>query len=162
MSITHQRLFEGIIATLRADVIPHIADAYARGQAVGVIDVLNNLMPRVEWTRAPLLERIRAKQDLLHAVNARLPAVDPPPELAIGPDTGSEELECMLGTLDARICDAIAIAAAASADATGAEALALIRAAMHAELMDDIGKTRKPLFAEIAAGSGNTDAGPAG
>ena len=32
MNISLERLFEGIIATLRADVIPNVGDAYARGE----------------------------------------------------------------------------------------------------------------------------------
>jgi uncharacterized membrane protein (UPF0136 family) len=37
------RLIGGIIATLRAHVIPNVTDGYARGQAIGVIDLLNNI-----------------------------------------------------------------------------------------------------------------------
>ena len=53
MNVSLERLIEGIIATLRTDVIPNVSDAYARGQAVGVIDLLNNIGPRIEWARAP-------------------------------------------------------------------------------------------------------------
>jgi len=36
MNIALERLFEGIVTTLRADVIPHVGDSFARGQAVGI------------------------------------------------------------------------------------------------------------------------------
>jgi hypothetical protein len=51
MNNSLERLTEGIIAALRTHVIPHVADAYARGQAIGVIDILNNIAPRLEWAR---------------------------------------------------------------------------------------------------------------
>jgi aminoglycoside phosphotransferase (APT) family kinase protein len=57
-----RRLIEGIIATMRSDVIPHVADSYARGQAVGVIDLLNNIAPRVEWAQAPLARLVEEKR----------------------------------------------------------------------------------------------------
>ena len=54
MNNSLDRLIGGIIATLRAHVIPNVTDGYARGQAIGVIDLLNNIAPRLEWARAPL------------------------------------------------------------------------------------------------------------
>ncbi|MBL8582260.1 MAG: hypothetical protein JNL61_08550, partial [Rhizobiaceae bacterium] len=60
MNIALSRLVEGIIATMRSDVIPHISDPFARGQAIGVIDLLNNIAPRVEWSQAPLLAAVES------------------------------------------------------------------------------------------------------
>lgn len=167
MSISLQRLFEGVIATLRSDVIPHIPDAYGRGQAVGVIDVLNNIASRVEWCRAPLLARLRSKEELLRTVHRYLPQIALPSDLAVGPETTSAELEAILHRLDAVIGEAIAIASAgddAGLDEAGREsceqALALIKLALHAELIEDAKRIRKPLFAEIAAGPGKD--GPPG
>lgn len=166
MTISLQRLFEGVIATLRSDVIPHIPDAYGRGQAVGVIDVLNNIASRVEWCRAPLLARLRSKEELLRTVHRHLPQIELPSDLAVGPETTSAELEAILHRLDAIISEAIAIASAddANVDEAGKESreqvLALIKLALHAELIEDAKRTRKPLFAEIAAGPGKD--GPPG
>ena len=58
MNNSLERLIAGIMATLRADVIPNVTDAYARGQAIGVIDLLNNIAPRLEWARAPLVRSV--------------------------------------------------------------------------------------------------------
>jgi len=58
-----ERLIAGIIATLRTDVIPNVTDDYARGQAIGVIDLLNNIAPRLEWARAPLAEALGRAAD---------------------------------------------------------------------------------------------------
>ena len=73
MNISLERLLEGIIATLRTDVIPNVSDAYARGQAVGVIDLLNNIGPRIEWARAPVAAAIAEKRELLRKVAELLP-----------------------------------------------------------------------------------------
>lgn len=78
MNIALERLLEGIVATLRNDVIPHVGDAYARGQAVGVIDLINDVGPRIEWARAPLIETVSEKIALLSAVATLLPGVAAP------------------------------------------------------------------------------------
>lgn len=62
MSNSLDRLIGGIIATLRTHVIPNVTDSYARGQAIGVIDLLNNIAPRLDWARAPLRSGCRAAQ----------------------------------------------------------------------------------------------------
>ena len=77
MNIALERLLEGIVTTLRNDVIPHVVDPYARGQAVGVIDLLNNIAPKLEWARGPLLGEIEEKRGLLRAVaERRLPELE--------------------------------------------------------------------------------------
>src|SRR5262249_59630389 len=73
MNNSLERLIAGIIATLRADVIPNVTDAYARGQAIGVIDLLNNIAPRLEWARAPLAEAVRDRRKAVSAARALVP-----------------------------------------------------------------------------------------
>ena len=73
MNNSLDRLIEGITATLRAHVIPNVTDAYARGQAIGVIDLLNNIAPRLEWARAPLAEAVAERRRAIRAVCALLP-----------------------------------------------------------------------------------------
>ena len=68
VNIALERLFEGMAPTLRTDVIPRVDDAYARGQAVGLIDLIDSIAPRVEWARAPLLKSVNEKRRLLLAV----------------------------------------------------------------------------------------------
>ena len=68
MNIALERVFEGIVKVMRADVIPNVSDPFARGQAVGVIDLINNVAARIEWARAPLLGAVKDKQRLLRVV----------------------------------------------------------------------------------------------
>ena len=60
-----ERVLEGIAATLRTDVIPKVTEEHARSQAVGVIDLINNLAARVEWARDPLLRGVRERREAL-------------------------------------------------------------------------------------------------
>ena len=145
------RLFEGIVATLRAAVIPHVADSYARGQAVGVIDVLSALAPRLEWKRSPLIEAVGEKRALLRAVAALVPELAGP-ETATAPETlTSAALLEERDRLDARIGDALAVAYARK-DEAARHTLRLLIAHAHDELTREMKLTRKPLFAEIASG----------
>ena len=148
------RLIEGIVATLRTDVIPNVKDAYARGQAVGVIDLLNNLAPRIDWAPERLEASVAAKRALLGEIARLAPEAGMAP-IAAGDGTGgggAGGLATERGLLDAAICEAAAALWPGRDDAAKAEALALIRAHLHQEAADEMKTTRKPLFAEIASG----------
>jgi hypothetical protein len=160
MNIALARLIEGMIATLRADVIPHVADPYARGQAVGVIDLLNAVAPRIEWARAPLRERLMAKRLVIDELS-RIMAVDALPELDAD-RAGTDELIDALARCDAVLSGALAAAieGGASLDATARDtALALLKAHVQQDMTAEMKLTRKPLFAEIAAGAAGPRAG---
>lgn len=150
MNIALERLLEGIVATLRNDVIPHVGDAYARGQAVGVIDLINNIGPRIEWARAPLTEAVTEKTALLAAVAPLLPGMAAPGEAAAVERLSSAELAAERDRLDAAIGDALALAHGAGDE--GRTALAMIVRHLHDEQARAMKTTRKPLFAEIASG----------
>jgi hypothetical protein len=160
MNIALARLIEGMIATLRADVIPHVADPYARGQAVGVIDLLNAVAPRIEWARAPLRERLMAKRLVIDELS-RIMAVDALPELDAD-RAGTGELIDALARCDAVLSGAFAAAieGGAALDATARDtALALLKAHVQQDMTAEMKLTRKPLFAEIAAGAAGSRAG---
>jgi hypothetical protein len=161
MNIALARLIEGMIATLRADVIPHVADPYARGQAVGVIDLLNAVAPRIEWARAPLRERLMAKRLVIDELS-RIMAVDALPELDAD-RAGTDELIDALARCDAVLSGAFAAAikggATPPAPAPHHTALALLKAHVQQDMTAEMKLTRKPLFAEIAAGAAGPRAG---
>ena len=54
------RLIEGIIATLRREIIPHTQGDFARGQAYGVIFALENIKRRAAWSNEFLGEQLAA------------------------------------------------------------------------------------------------------
>lgn len=155
MNIALDRLIEGIVATLRSDVIPNVTDAYARGQAVGVIDLLNNIAPRIEWAQRPIQEAVEEKRALLAEIARLSPAAVPDVPRGEAAST-AEELLAQRGALDARIGDAIAALSKVKRDDAGAEALALVRRHLHDEQKREMRITSKPLFAEIASGNGGS------
>jgi len=155
MNIPLERLIEGIVATLRADVIPNVADGYARGQAVGVIDLLNNIGPRVEWARGPILDAVSEKIELLHKVGELLPEFSKPEACDGTAAMSTAELSAERDRLDAEIGDLLArIHGRQAMDAAKArqQALGLLKQHIHDELTREMKLTRKPLFAEIASG----------
>jgi hypothetical protein len=161
------RLIGGIIATLRTHVIPNVTDGYARGQAIGVIDLLNNIAPRLEWARAPLAEAVTERRNAIRAVRALLPQAP-----SGGKELSDQALACASSSelaaerdrLDGEIADLVAWthrtlgdgAHGSSAPADVAAAIAVLRQHVRDELKREMRMTKKPLFAEIskAAGSG--------
>ena len=152
MNIPLSRLIEGIIATMRSDVIPHVGDSYARGQAVGVIDLLNNIAPRVEWAQAPLAEAVRQKTELLRDVAATVPQAAAA-DRAVTDASTTEALLARKAELDAALGDVLAQAWPRRREEEFSRAIAAIKAHLHAEADAELKKTRKPLFAEIASGT---------
>lgn len=151
MNIPLPRLIEGIIATLRSEVIPHVQDPYARGQAVGVIDLLNNIEPRIEWATAPLQAQVEAKRDLLREITPLVPNDITSP--AQRNCRTAEDYLVTQADLDARIGDAlVALWPSRSANPAAQAAVAKIQALLHDEASAAMKTTRKPSFAEIASG----------
>lgn len=152
MNIPLERLIEGIIATMRSDVIPHVTDSYARGQAVGVIDLLNNIAPRVEWAREPLENAVSLKIALLSEVaQAGYATADP-----ILAGTGDGSVATLLerrAALDAALGDAVASLWTRRDEAKAAEMISRIRTHFRDAASIEMKMTKTPLFAEIASGS---------
>ena len=154
MNISLERLIEGIVATLRSDVIPNVGDGYARGQAVGVIDLLNNIRPRIEWAREPIIEAVSEKSALLREVGELLPELQlagtgtPIATMSTGALSAERDrLDALIGDVLAAIHDR------AGQGEAGAQALGLLKQHIHDDVAREMKLTRKPLFAEIASGS---------
>lgn len=135
------RLIDGMIATLRDEVIPHVDGEFARGQAFGVIYMLNSIRLRADALRGLGVD----------AALLPLPAAAALPEmraLEACRDEGDRRVCALLDWLDAR------------RTTLGAERSAAIDAAlsryMHRQIKFELGTSAKPMFAEI---SGGTDAG---
>ena len=123
MNISLERLLEGMIATLRAHVVDHVADPYARGQAIGVIDLISNIGPRIEWARVPM-PRACAARGSAAGDGRRLPAR---PTTQLRAETMDlAELGAERDRLDGEICDPMAVRARALGPSGRARALGLI------------------------------------
>lgn len=152
MNIPLSRLVEGIIATMRSDVIPNVADPYARGQAIGVIDLLNNIAPRIEWAQAPLAGAVRDKTELLRTLTALVAEAPGVRGVSAAEARTAEDLASRKADLDTAIAELIAKLWPRRHEEDVGQALAAIKAHLHEEAGRELKKTRKPLFAEIAGG----------
>lgn len=148
MNMSLDRLLEAMMATLRTDVIPHVGDPYARGQAIGVVDLLNNIGARIEWARAPIAEAVEEKRRLLREAGVALPAARDEPVAGTTAD-----LLAQRDQLDMLICEKLESLSARD-DAHARQALACLCQHAHDELTRQMQFVRKPLFAEIASGGG--------
>ena len=144
------RLMQGIVQTLRDDVIPHVTDGYARGQALGVIDLLNNYGARLGWETGALARETDAKRRALAEAEAIATGETAAP-VADRAVIQSTALIAEAAALDHRICDRL-LAWMAAEDPGARAAVARLRQHMHDELRQAMKLTGRPSFAEIAKG----------
>jgi hypothetical protein len=147
------RLFEGVIATLRADVIPRIEDGYARGQAVGVIDILNGLSLNVDWSVDHLTATVEAQEAAIARVRSLVADLPAPPSGAGEGATVVARLEARRDANDRHIGGLWPLLDARAGAPGVAEAASVLKAYMHDELKREMKRTPKPLFGEIAKGN---------
>jgi len=155
------RLIDGMIATLRGEIIPHVEGDFARGQAFGLIYMLNSIRLRAAWSNEFLFEQLQALEEAsrdLEAVTADLPGA---PALTLRAPSGlptAGELESMRDQGAASVCDLIDWLATHGADAP-AVAVAVARADdiiaryIHRQLKWELSTSAKPMFDEISRGS---------
>jgi len=150
------RLLDGMIATLRNEIIPRLDDEFARGQAFGAVDLLNNLKPRIDWLVTPLFEEVRDQRALLAQLADILDGTGAPLAQtveALDAGTPAHALESVRNAQDTHICaliDWLAHERAALPPATVASAEAAFKQHMQTQLKREMSLTPKPLFAEIA------------
>jgi hypothetical protein len=153
------RLIDGMIATLRREIIPHVEGDFARGQAFGMIYMLNSIRLRASWSNEFLLEQIRALEEAsreLAVAAADLPGAPTPAVRAPAHLPTASELETMRDQGDARICELIDWLARErdSAPAAAVErAEAAIAGYIKRQLKWELSTSARPMFDEISRGS---------
>ena len=158
MNNSLERLLEGIATALRHDVIPRLDDEYATGQALAVIDLINNMKPRVDWAVPPLLARATSQRALIAELDNLLAHYPERPKAGDGFDTmpvdgsGLQELCERMDSFIGATIRWLGMRAAESGEALQA-AQAAIDGYVRAELRRDMALTPRPLFAEIARGN---------
>jgi len=153
------RLIDGMVATLRKEVIPHIEGEFARGQAFGVIYMLNSLKLRASWSNEFLVEQLRALEEAsrdleglgLDIAGAPVPDARTPEQAPT-----SAQLEATRDKGNERICALIdwlvAHRGAISAE-TAAHADATIDRYLNRQLKWELSTSAKPMFVEISSGA---------
>jgi hypothetical protein len=144
------RLFAGIVASLRSEIIPRLDDEFARGQAYAAVDLLNNLRPRIDWALKPLAEQITAQLMAANHIGAWVPELALPEALKHAPEfpTG-EALRIYRDALDEHLCKVIDWLQQAAPERRDAVQGALDRY-MKEQVRREVGLAAKPLFGEIA------------
>lgn len=151
------RLIDGMVETLRSEVIPQIGSEFARGQAYGVIYMLNSIRLRAEWSGAFYREQLAAQIELRDALKTVVASLDAPalPETSAA-DADAQAMEALRDTNDGRICELIAWHAEHAND-IGKDRAAEIEAALHRymerQLRFELATMAKPMFAEISSGA---------
>ena len=159
MNNSFPRLIDGMCATLRGEVLTRLDDAFARGQVFGVINLLNTLKARADWSAGFLLQQLAAQQSALNGAAALLsdlpaaptepvsdlPVATPIADLLTLRDDGNRRIGNLLAWLDAQ--------AASLAPEVAAQAEALLREAMRAEMQIELKNSPRPLFAEMSSGA---------
>lgn len=155
MNNSFRRMIEGMTATLRYEVIPQIGTEFARGQAFGVIYMLNSLALRANWSSEFVGEQIAAQLALREALAPLLLGADAPvlPQAAVG-DLGVQALEALRDDNESRICALIAWHGAAALDAERVAAIETqLRLYMDRQLKNELQTSARPMFAEMSSGS---------
>ena len=159
MNNSFSRLIDGMVATLRKEVIPRVEGDYARGQAFGVIYMLNCLKLRCSWSNAFLIEQVKALEDASRELKALAPELPGAPVPAVHapaslPDAAA--LEAMRDAGDANLCELIDWLAANRASLraeTAARAEEIVDAYLDRQAKYEISTSAKPMFVEMSSGA---------
>lgn len=155
MLLSPEALIDGMMRTLRDEVLPAVGGGYARGQLYCVLDVLNNLRDRVEAKAAHLETDATAAQEALEAVVAILRAAGHGAEAerlqaaceAAPTDPPSERAAALRGLVGAAI-----VAAERLEGARAGEAQNAIRGYLVPQVVRDIATLKPSMLAEISKG----------
>ena len=161
MNNSLNRLIDGIIIALEREIIPRVDEAYARGQAFAIMDLLRNMRPRLQWSREIMLRQVEAQEAALHRVDElchgqtnRPPVWTAPPRPSNALDT--EALEARRDKLEEEVCGMLKWLAGNRADIDPNVAQAVeqtISRYMREAVKSELALTANPLFAEISRGA---------
>ncbi len=155
MNNSLSRLIDGMVATLRTEVIPKLEGEFARGQAFGVIYMLNSIRLRADWSPAFLGEQLAALAELSQTLSAQGVEADRLPEVPATALPDLRALEAARDEGDRRVCALIDWvednrAALPAARATAVDAA--LRHYMNRQIRWEMSTSAKPMFAEISSG----------
>lgn len=152
------RLIDGMIATLRQEIIPNLSGDFARGQAYGLIYMMNSIRLRASWSNDFLLEQLRGLEQASKEIADLAPQLPgaPRPDISAPALPGAAELEAQRAAGDQAICDLIDWLGAHREDMPPnavASADAAIGRYIQRQLKWDISTSARPMFEEMSRGS---------
>ncbi len=157
MNNSLERMLEGMAATLRQEIIPNLSTEFARGQAFGLIYMLNSIALRAGWSPAFIAEQLAAQLALADALTPLLEGFDAPalPQKATAGLVG-KALEAVRDDNDGRICALIEWVDTKGIQLGQERAGAIeaqLRQHMDRQLKQELQTSAKPMFAEMSSGS---------
>ncbi len=113
MNNSLHRLIDGMVATLRSEVMAHVDTEFARGQLFGVIYMLNSIQLRAEWSTRYFHEQLAAQAELRNTLEPLLETLPksldrPALPQATKPNADSPTLESLCDANDELVCRLIA------------------------------------------------------
>jgi len=161
MSNSLRRILDGVMNSLTTEVVPRIDDAFAREQALAIIDLLRNLGPRLEWSHGMLWQQIEAQEAALRRIAELCAglAAQPPtiaPRNFAGEHPSANELVSRKDALDEKISATLIWLSSERRrlpSAIGDEIEDIVRRYMHEQLQRDMSVTAMPSFKEISKGA---------
>jgi hypothetical protein len=72
-----ERIYEGMVTTLRETVAPDVDDPYVKAQVLAMSELLGNLATRTEWRSADLADSVTRIRSLLTEADRQAPAGQP-------------------------------------------------------------------------------------
>jgi hypothetical protein len=158
MNNSFPRLIDGMCATLRTEVLTRLDDEFARGQVYGVINLLNTLKARGDWSVGFLARQVSAQCEALNQVRQLLQGVlNAPalPELQAPTPISAQDMGALRDEHNRRIGDMLqwlALHRAQLAPETAQAVEAHLRQSMRTEIEIELRNSPRPLFAEMSSG----------
>lgn len=161
MNNSLHRLIDGMVATLRSEVMAHVDTEFARGQLFGVIYMLNSIQLRTEWSARYFHEQLAAQAEFRHTLEALLETLPKSPDLPALPEPAranadSPTLEALCNGNDELVCQWITWLPIHTAQ-IGTQGASAIEASLHhyinRQLKFELSTTAKPMFAEMSSGA---------
>jgi len=157
MNHTFQRLLEGMANTLRKEIIPNLEGEYARGQAYGVIYMLNSIGLRGDWSSDFFRPQLQMLDDLNETLTPLLHGLNAPVLHTPAPVQGHEasQLQARLEHGNTYVCallDWLHEQGAALPAQTSTAIETAIKHYMGQQVAWEIKTTAKPMFAQISKG----------
>lgn len=156
MNNSFARLIDGTCSTLRAEVLPRIDDEYARSQVWGVINLLNTLKVRADWSAGHLLQQLEAQRKALATAAEALGGTAGRPGEVPGPVPQIPSAADLMAARDQgnRVIGGLLAWLAEPPAGVDAEELAAAEAAllgaMRAEVEIELKHSPRPLFAQMS------------
>lgn len=160
MSVSFERLIDGIIDALQSHVVPNSSDDFVRGQVFSAIYALNGLKLAADWKAEPLLEQVRLQDDTLAAVR-RLADGMAHPEISATPRihgdvSDAAAIEAVRDAGDRQLGRLLLWASGEDARAANRDAATeierLLRRAICDQLKIELATTPKSMLQQIAGG----------